>query len=130
MVNFGSFAYWSQIAFLGGNAQPNASLADIVPRREVLYVGGAYANVTDHATNATSIGLTGQIYVEKLSPHPLPPVDSSSRPRLPIIFIAGAAQTGTNFLDTPDGRPGWAAASGWWRGERRDRCAKFVFWPL
>lgn len=46
----------------------------------------------------------GQIYVEKLSPNPAP-----SRPPLPIIFIAGAAQTGTNFLDTPDGRPGWAS---------------------
>ena len=45
-----------------------------------------------------------QIYVEKLSPNPAP-----AKPPLPIIFIAGAAQTGTNFLDTPDGRPGWAS---------------------
>ena len=45
-----------------------------------------------------------QIYVEKLSPNPAP-----ANPPLPIIFIAGAAQTGTNFLDTPDGRPGWAS---------------------
>jgi len=44
-----------------------------------------------------------QIYVEKLSPHPAP-----ANPPLPLIFIAGAAQTGTNFLSTPDGRPGWA----------------------
>lgn len=48
--------------------------------------------------------LIGQIYVERLSPNPAP-----ANPPLPIIFIAGAAQTGTNFLDTPDGRPGWAA---------------------
>ncbi|KAF5125116.1 putative secreted lipase [Metarhizium anisopliae] len=48
--------------------------------------------------------MTGQIYVEKLSPNPAP-----ANPPLPIIFIAGAAQTGTNFLDTPDGRPGWAS---------------------
>jgi pimeloyl-ACP methyl ester carboxylesterase len=44
------------------------------------------------------------MYVEKLSPNPAP----ATAP-LPIIFIAGAAQTGTNFLDTPDGRPGWAS---------------------
>lgn len=48
--------------------------------------------------------MTGQIYVEKLSPNPPP-----ANPKLPIIFIAGAAQTGTNFLTTPDGRPGWAS---------------------
>lgn len=48
--------------------------------------------------------MIGQIYVEKLSPNPAP-----EKPPLPIIFIAGAGQTGTNFLDTPDGRPGWAA---------------------
>jgi pimeloyl-ACP methyl ester carboxylesterase len=48
--------------------------------------------------------MIGQIYVEKLSPHPAPAIAP-----LPIIFIAGAAQTGTNFLDTPDGRPGWAS---------------------
>jgi pimeloyl-ACP methyl ester carboxylesterase len=48
--------------------------------------------------------MVGQIYVEKLSPHPAP----KNQP-LPIIFIAGAAQTGTNFLETPDGRPGWAS---------------------
>lgn len=50
------------------------------------------------------MAMTGQIYVEKLSPNPAP-----ANPPLPIIFIAGAAQTGTNFLDTPDGRPGWAS---------------------
>lgn len=49
--------------------------------------------------------MIGQIYVEKLSPHPAP----AHPPPLPIIFIAGSAQTGTNFLDTPDGRPGWAS---------------------
>lgn len=48
--------------------------------------------------------MIGQIYVEKLSPNPAP-----KNPPLPIIFIAGAGQTGTNFLDTPDGRPGWAS---------------------
>ncbi|KAF2737780.1 alpha/beta-hydrolase, partial [Polyplosphaeria fusca] len=94
MVNLRTLAsavYLTQFAFLGGNAHTNHSeLVDIVPKREVLYVGGKYTNVT--------------MYVEKLSPRPAP-----ARAPLPIIFIAGAAQTGTNFLETPDGRPGWAA---------------------
>lgn len=50
MVNlrtFTSLTYFTQVAFLGGNAQTNSSqLMDIVPKREVLYVGGEYADVT------------------------------------------------------------------------------------
>jgi hypothetical protein len=50
MVNlrtFTSLTYLTQIAFLGGNAQTNSSqLMDIVPKREVLYVGGQYTNIT------------------------------------------------------------------------------------
>jgi hypothetical protein len=45
--------------------------------------------------------MTGQIYVEKLTPTLV------TKP-CPIIFVAGAGQTGTNFLHTPDGREGWA----------------------
>jgi pimeloyl-ACP methyl ester carboxylesterase len=36
--------------------------------------------------------------------------------RTPLVFIPGAGQTVTNFLSTPDGRPGWAsvfADAGW-----------------
>jgi hypothetical protein len=50
MVNlrtFPSLTYLMQAAFLGGNAQTNSSqLMDIVPKREVLYVGGRYTNIT------------------------------------------------------------------------------------
>jgi hypothetical protein len=50
MVNlrtFTSLTYLSQVAFLAGNAQTNSSqLMDIVPKREVLYVGGQYTNIT------------------------------------------------------------------------------------
>ncbi|KAI9899767.1 hypothetical protein N3K66_006228 [Trichothecium roseum] len=108
MVNlrvFASLTYLTQYAFLGGYTQSDESrLHNVIPKREVLYVGGQYTNITDHVTSATSTALVGQIYVEKLSPHPHP-----AHAPLPIIFIAGAAQTGTNFLDTPDGRPGWAS---------------------
>nr|A0A348HAY2.1 RecName: Full=Probable secreted lipase phiG; AltName: Full=Phomoidride biosynthesis cluster protein G; Flags: Precursor [fungal sp. ATCC 74256]BBG28504.1 putative hypothetical protein [fungal sp. ATCC 74256] len=65
------------------------------PRRDAgsevtsfFYVGGKYENFT--------------IYVEEYVPqNPTQPY--------PIIFIAGAGQTGTNWLTTPDGRPGWAS---------------------
>ena len=50
MVNlstFTSLTYLMQVAFLGGNAQINSSqLMDISPKREVLYVGGQYTNIT------------------------------------------------------------------------------------
>lgn len=50
MVNlhtFASLTWLTQAAVLGGNAQSNNSqLADIVPKREVLYVGGRYTNIT------------------------------------------------------------------------------------
>ena len=45
--------------------------------------------------------MIGQIYVEKLTP----PIVTKEHP---VVFIHGLAQTGTNFLETPDGRPGWA----------------------
>lgn len=52
--------------------------------------------------NTTSQIKIGQIYVERLTP----PTVSKEHP---LVFIAGAGQTGTNFLETPDGRPGWAS---------------------
>jgi pimeloyl-ACP methyl ester carboxylesterase len=48
--------------------------------------------------------MLNQIYVEKL----IPTHHNQLKP-YPILFIAGAAQTGTNWLETPDGRPGWAS---------------------
>lgn len=115
------FRCLTQSAMLGSNAQiSNNYLRDIVPKRKALYVGGRYTNITasldgrelrmlltwteDNATDSTSLAMLGQIYVEKLSPSSLP----INAPR-PMVFIAGAAQSGTNFLDTPDGRPGWAS---------------------
>lgn len=70
----------------------------------LIILGVSKNSYQDNVNNSTSMAMVGQIYVEKLSPNPVP----ASAP-LPIIFIAGAAQTGTNFLDTPDGRPGWAS---------------------
>jgi len=67
--------------------------------RDYFYVGGSYIQVA--SGNTTSQYMVGQIYVEKLTPALV------TKP-CPIIFIAGAGQTGTNFLHTPDNREGWA----------------------
>ncbi|KAK7185222.1 secreted lipase-like protein 3 [Paraphaeosphaeria sporulosa] len=74
------------------------SYRDVSARREVLYVGGEY---TTNIDGTPAQYMTGQIYVEKLTP-------STESSKCPIVFIAGAGQTGTNWLHTPDGRPGWA----------------------
>ncbi|KAF1849228.1 alpha/beta-hydrolase [Cucurbitaria berberidis CBS 394.84] len=70
------------------------------PRREFFYVGGEYANLT--LGNTTAQFMINQIYVEKLTP----PIVTQEHP---IVFIHGSGQTATNFLETPDGRPGWAS---------------------
>lgn len=46
--------------------------------------------------------MINQIYVEKLIP-------TGPTQETPIVFIHGNGQTGTNFLNTPDDRPGWAS---------------------
>jgi hypothetical protein len=47
LATFTSLTYFTQIAVLGGNVQTSASqLLDGVPKREVLYVGGQYMNIT------------------------------------------------------------------------------------
>lgn len=47
LLTFTSLTYLTQIACLGCNAQTNTSmLLDIVPKREVFYVGGQYTNIT------------------------------------------------------------------------------------
>jgi hypothetical protein len=44
---FTSLIYLTQVATLGGNAHTKSSqLVHIVPKREVLYVGGQYTNIT------------------------------------------------------------------------------------
>lgn len=60
-----------------------------------MYVGGHYVETTDGSRI-----MVGQCHVQRIS---------TGRPgRPPIVMIHGAAQTGTCFLETPDGRPGLA----------------------
>ncbi|EME87324.1 uncharacterized protein MYCFIDRAFT_201079 [Pseudocercospora fijiensis CIRAD86] len=70
--------------------------------RTYFYVGGHYVNATLPGANTTGQYMVGQIYVEKLLPR-------ETTKQYPIIFISGNGQTSTNFLNTPDGREGWAS---------------------
>ncbi|KAF7373416.1 AB hydrolase-1 domain-containing protein [Mycena sanguinolenta] len=64
-------------------------------RRTYLYVGQTYI-----PEGNTSIA-ADQMYVERLTP-------ATVIQPLPILIIHGMGMTGTNFLNTPDGRLGWA----------------------
>ncbi|KAF9268272.1 alpha/beta-hydrolase [Marasmius fiardii PR-910] len=71
-------------------------IAGTLHRRNYFYIGEQYVSIVNE-----SIIAAGQIYVEHLVP------TSVTQP-LPIVFIHGRGMTGTNFLNTPDGRLGWA----------------------
>lgn len=63
--------------------------------RDYFYVGGTYV---PHGSSAIH---HGQMYVEHLTP-------ARVTRRIPILFIHGNGMTGTSWLNTPDGRPGWS----------------------
>ncbi|PWI66724.1 hypothetical protein PCL_04862 [Purpureocillium lilacinum] len=66
-------------------------------RRSYFYVGGGYAD-----DGAGGHVLRDQMYVERLQPVGGVTQDT------PLVLIHGQAQTGTNYLDKPDGGCGWA----------------------
>jgi len=58
------------------------------------FVGGKYVKEGERQFMA------GQMYVQQFSP-------AKVTRRWPVVMIHGTAQTGNNFLATPDGRQGW-----------------------
>lgn len=66
--------------------------------RDYFYVGGEY--VSDAAGQTV---MKNQMYVEKLVP-----LRGSKQP-YPLVLIHGKVMTGTTWLNTPDGRRGWAS---------------------
>ncbi|KAL8870584.1 MAG: hypothetical protein Q9174_003404 [Haloplaca sp. 1 TL-2023] len=68
--------------------------------REVYYIGGRYE------INATTglQSLIDQVYVEKLTPS-----NSARRQPYPLVFFHGGGYSGTAWLQTPDGRQGFAS---------------------
>ncbi len=65
------------------------------PQQGYFFVGGRYVST------AAGPMMERQMYVEYRYP-------AKITQRYPIVMIHGAAQTGTNFTGTPDGRKGWA----------------------
>jgi pimeloyl-ACP methyl ester carboxylesterase len=82
-------------------ASPGASIptfsTDDIARTGFFYAGGHYTGDKGKEVMA------GAMYVEVMVPKHL-------RHANPIVFLHGAGQTGTDWLQTPDGRPGWAYA--------------------
>ncbi|KAI6046464.1 alpha beta-hydrolase [Pisolithus marmoratus] len=64
--------------------------------RDYFYVGGSYVTGSGGSEIAH-----GQLYVEHLVP-----IETTRS--IPVLFIHGNGMTASNFLNTPDGRPGWA----------------------
>lgn len=104
---------------LGEQRLPIAS--GVLHRRSYFYVGGTYGQTSGTFVSGSDVVISsGQMYVEHLVP-------SAVTQKLPIVIIPGngayfydfecrnaminalhSGMTGTNFLNTPDGRIGWA----------------------
>ena len=75
-------------------AIPTVSTDDL-SRTGIFYAGGKYVGTPGKET------MGGDAYVEVWVPKQI-------RHPYPIVYIHGAGQTATDWLQTPDGRPGWA----------------------
>ena len=73
---------------------PTFSTSDL-SRTGIFYAGGKYVGEPGKEVMAGSAYV--EVWVPKQIKHPYP-----------IIYIHGAGQTATDWLQTPDGRPGWA----------------------
>ncbi|MBI3047308.1 MAG: alpha/beta fold hydrolase [Acidobacteria bacterium] len=78
-------------------AIPTVSLANVA-RQGFWFAGGKYVGELGEEKEAT---MGGAMYVEVMVPKQI-------RSPYPIVLFHGAGQTGVDWLQTPDGRPGWA----------------------
>ena len=76
---------------------PTVSLANVA-RHGFYYAGGKYVGELGDDKEST---MGGAMYVEVMVPKQI-------RSPYPIVFIHGAEGSGVAWLQTPDGRPGWA----------------------
>ncbi|KAH6672398.1 Alpha/Beta hydrolase protein [Halenospora varia] len=89
------------LALLGlGNSAPtqnfpSSTVGEAFAARSYFYVGGNYVE------QGSGHVFSNQMYVERLVP--LKPTQT-----WPLVFIHGQGQTGTNWLNKPDGGAGWA----------------------
>ncbi|KAI9923438.1 hypothetical protein ASPWEDRAFT_151553 [Aspergillus wentii DTO 134E9] len=73
-------------------------VAAVAHERTYFYVGGSY-----ELNSSGAHVVTNQTYVEKLTPA------GGASKEYPIVFVHGDGQTGTNWLNKPDGGDGWAS---------------------
>ncbi len=71
---------------------------DNVARHGFFFTGGKYVGELGPNKEST---MGGAMYVEVMVPKQI-------RSPYPVVFLHGAGQTGVDWLQTPDGRPGWA----------------------
>jgi pimeloyl-ACP methyl ester carboxylesterase len=99
VVAYGARAQREKASKGGGGAMPPPSIptfsTEDLARTGFYYAGGEYVGepgkeVMGHAAYV-------EVWVPKQVRHPYP-----------IVYIHGAGQTATDWLQTPDGRPGWA----------------------
>ena len=76
---------------------PTVSLGNVA-RHGFFYAGGKYVGELGPDKEST---MGGAMYFEVMVPKQI-------RSPYPVVFLHGAGQTGTDWLQTPDGRPGWA----------------------
>ena len=76
---------------------PTVSLNNVA-RHGFFYAGGKYVGELGEDKEST---MGGAMYVEVMVPRQI-------RSPYPVVFFHGAGQTGVDWLQTPDGRPGWA----------------------
>ena len=90
---------WVAVSVQSAQLEPSAAIPTVstasLGRIGHFYVGGEYAG------DAGKEVMHGAMYVEVLVPRRI-------RHAQPIVFLHGAGQTGVDWLQTPDGKPGWA----------------------
>src|SRR5579862_8448393 len=77
----------------GSDARPMGPVT--IAKQGYFFVAGKYGQTRDGQT------MSGQMFVQFQIPQ-------NRRHRYPVVMWHGGGQTATNFLMTPDGRPGWA----------------------
>ena len=80
---------------LRGFKDPNQGLH--IAKQGMFFVGGQYYTSSIDGLKYMSDQMYVEYQIPEVVTHPYP-----------IVMIHGAAQTGSNFIATPDGQPGWA----------------------
>ena len=88
-------AFAAALTLAGCAVAPSGGKAIALSDQGYFFVGGAYTKTKDGQVMA------GQMFVQYQVPQ------NRTQP-YPVVMWHGGGQTGTNFLGTPDGRPGWA----------------------